>query len=137
MGYYMSDANSVIKDITVQKRLNDGTSTFKINFNTPLAPTEFQVGMPFEFILDDGTGSDEFIVFRGIIESVDRDEQNSNRIYAITGRDEGRLLTRQPFDFSCETLATRKYSYMDILTRILADTDLKVGRGLKAISGSV
>lgn len=137
MGYYMSDDNTVIKRVEINKRINDGNSTFTVEFNTPLHPDEFQVGMPFEFIIDNGTNNNDFIVFRGIIEKIDRDEQNQNRIYGITGRDEGRLLTRQPFHFECEALARRKYSYIDILGRILEDTDLKIGNDLSNITGSV
>lgn len=133
----MSEENSVIKNIRIDKRLNDGTSVFTVEFNTPLAPDEFQVGMPFEFIVDTATRHDDFIVFTGIIETVDRDEKDQNRIYGITGRDEGRLLTRQPFEFSCETLATRKYSYTEILERILEDTDLEIGREITILKGSV
>jgi len=129
--------DGVIKDINIQKRINDGVSVMTINFNTPQSPNEFQVGMPFEFIIDTGMGGDDLIVFRGIIETVSRDEQNQNRIYAITGRDEGRLLSRQPFQFDCETLAKRKYSYIDILNMILEDTNLRLGRELPKISGSV
>lgn len=129
--------SNVIKEISIEKRLNNSSATFNITFSTALTPDEFAVGMEFEFILSDGTQSDEFIVFRGIIESVKRDDKDQNRIYSVTGKDAGRLLTRQPFNFDCESTATRKYSYNEVLGLIVENTDLEIGRGLIKVTGTV
>jgi len=132
----MSNSN-VIKSISLSKRINNSGANFKIAFNTPLAPDEFVVGMPFEFILTDGTQPDEFTVFSGIIETITRDETNNNRIYEVSGRDAGRLLTRQPFKLDCQETETRTYTYSDILNLIIADTTLELGRGVMAITGEI
>jgi prophage tail gpP-like protein len=129
--------SNVISEITIEKRINNASATFNITFKTPTAPTDFVVGKEFEFILTDGTQSDEFIVFRGMIESVKRDDKNQNRIYSVTGRDAGRLLTRQPFKLDCETTNARDYTYNEILNMIIEDTDLNIGRGLVVIEGEV
>lgn len=128
--------NNLIKDIDIQKRINNSTSTFTITFNTPLAPDEFDTGMPFEFILNDNTVSEGYTVFRGVIEEVNRDEQDGNRIYSIVGRDVGRLLSRQPFVLDCSS-TSKKNTYNTILLKILEDTDVSIGKGLTAITGSV
>lgn len=133
----VNSMSNIISEISIEKRLNNSSSTFTITFTTPLTPDEFAVGMEFEFILSDGTQSDEFVVFRGLIETVKRDDKNQNRIYSVTGKDAGRLLTRQPFNFDCEETSTRKYTYNEILGLIVEDTDLEIGRGLVKVSGTV
>jgi hypothetical protein len=132
----MSNDN-VIKSVTLSKRINNSCSNFEITFNTPLAPDEFTVGMPFELILTDGTQPDEFIAFSGIIETINRDETNNNRIYSVTGRNDGRLLTRQPFKFDCDSTSTTKYSYDYMIDLILTETGVSKGRGIAAIPEEV
>ena len=137
MEYYMSNDNAVIQDITIEKRVNNSPSTFTVTFATPLHPDEFTTGMDFEFIIVDGTRPEEIIAFNGKIESVKRDEKDGNRIYAIVGRNDGRLFTRQPFKLDCDTTSDKKYSYNEVLDLILTDTGVTKGRGLTTITGEV
>lgn len=128
--------DSVIKNISISKRLNNSAANLTVTFRTSLAPDEFEEGLDFEFIVTDNLSIDELVVFTGIIEKVHRDE-NNNRIYAISGRDTGRLLISQPFYFDCEEAAAQKYSYNDVLNLIIQNTGLKLGKGLIAIEGEV
>jgi len=125
--------NDVIQKPKITKRINNSGATITLQFNTPLTPDEFVEGVSFEFIVSDGTQSEELTVFTGIVEEIHY-QRKTGRIYGITVRNEGRLLTRQPFQHDCST-TNRSYSYSEIIDLILEDTNLEKGRGLIAIEG--
>lgn len=125
----MSDSNEVIKDFSISKRINEAPTTFSATFNTPLSPDEFVTGSTYEFEIQDNTLPDGFVVWDGIIETIDRNHDKGNQIYGIGGRDTGRLLVKQPFSLDCTEAGTTTYTVREMLGLILTDTDIIVGRG--------
>jgi hypothetical protein len=133
----MSDSTDVIKEFEVSKRINEASTSFNVTFNTPLNPAEYKTGSTFEFVITDNTLTTGFTTITGIIESVERDNKDNNRIYKITGRDKGRLLVKQPYGLDCNTETPTTYTVMQLLTLILADTGITVGRGQEPLSETI
>lgn len=125
----MSDTTDVIKSFDISNRINEGVTSFNITFATPLNPNEYVSGSTFEFVLSDITLDDEYLALIGIVETVERQSKDHNRIYAISGRDKGRLLTKQPFSLDCDTENPRTYTVETLLNKILDGTGITIGRG--------
>lgn len=132
----MSDPLEIIKDFQVQYRINEGATSFKVNLATPLAPQSIRTGELFEFYIYDNTLDDSFVAVTGIVEDVDRDYQDNGRIYGVSGRDVGRLLFNQPFDFPCGETA-QNYTIEQLLELIIKDTGITMGRGQTPLSHRV
>jgi hypothetical protein len=126
----MSDSNQVIKEFTIQRRINETATQLTMRFADPLTPADYVTGSAFNFTLDDPTLPDGWIALTGVVESVNRDTKNYNKIYEISGRDKGRLLQRQPYKLDCTDSGSEGYTTIDILEDIFTDTGVTVGRGL-------
>lgn len=133
----MSETTDVIKDFKITTRINEGVTNFSINFITPLSPTTYVSGSTFRFLLDDNTLKNEFEVISGIVETVERESKDGNKIYSITGRDKGRLLTKQPYSLNCNNTNTRTYTVEQHLNLILANTGITIGRGQTELNKTI
>lgn len=133
----MSDTTDVIKDFKISVRINEGVTDFNINFLTPLSPSDYASGSSFEFSVVDNTLKDEFIAVTGIVETVERESTNGNKIYSITGRDKGRLLTKQPYSLSCNNDNPKTYTVEKHLEKILSGTGITVGRGQTELNKTI
>lgn len=130
----MSEQNEVIVDFTISKRINEASTTLDVKFTDPTTNTDYDTGKDFQFEVEDETLPDGFIALEGLIEKVDRDDKDQNKIFSLNGRDAGRLLTKQPFNWDCTNATAGDYTFEDILELILVDTGISIGRGQKAIN---
>lgn len=128
---------NVIKSFDISTRINEGLSSFSIVFNTPLSPDEFICGSSFQMSMQDSSIKGEAFGITGIVESVDRDAKNNNRIFKITGRDNGRILTRQPFNWGCAYAGSSEYSTRQILEQILQNTGISIGAGQTELANNI
>lgn len=133
----MSNTNQVIINATITKRINNAATNFTINYSTPLSPADFACGKSFDFIVDDPTLSESFVAISGIVESISRDGKDNNKIYSLSGRDMGRLLVKQPFKWDCTDSLGASYTVGELLSEILEDTGLEVGRGQEPLDKAV
>lgn len=133
----MSDITDIIKDFTISKRINEAATSFSITFNTSISPDEFATGETFEFTITDNTLYEGYTAISGIIEGIERDNKENNQIYKITGRDKGRLLLKQPYELDCNTETPTLNNTIDILTSILTNTGITIGRGQKPLAETI
>jgi len=133
----MSDITDIIRDFKISIRINEGVADFNINFLTALSPSHFVGGSSFEFSVIDTTLKDEFIAITGLIETIERETTNGNKIYAIGGRDKGRLLTKQPYSFDCDSDNPKTYTVEQHLTKILSGTGITIGRGQTELNKNI
>lgn len=133
----MSDDLEVIQDGKISKRINEASTSFEVSFATPLEPNDLRTGEVFEFYIYDNTHDDSFVAVTGIVENIKRDNKDDNRIYSISGRDRGRLLVTQPFDFPCAAESAQHYTVEKLLELILKDTGITIGRGQTPLSERV
>lgn len=125
----MSKEFQVLESFEITKRLGDASSYFNVSFVTPLAPDEYSTGEVFEFVVFNRTLPESYTKFTGIIETVDRNEDDNNKIYGLGGQNVGRLLLKQPFNLDCAVADGQDYTIEEILELIFVDTDIELGRG--------
>ncbi|BDZ68612.1 PKD domain-containing protein [Methanobacterium ferruginis] len=119
---------NILKDSKISKRLNDGLTEIQTNLSVAIPAHAFHSGQEFEYTIYD-TSQKDFTVVKGIIEDVERDYIDASRIYSLSGRDNGRLLIKQPYGISCAEDDGNTYLFGDVLESILTDTGVTVGRG--------
>ncbi len=127
----MSSANEVLYQFQITDRIQDSCREATVYFKTPLAPTAYRTGQPFDITLNDPTLPDGLNVFKGIVESVERDDTDNNRIYSIYGRHIGRMLDAQPFKYDCtKPENSTSKTVLELINLILTDTGIMIGRGM-------
>lgn len=124
----MSNTTDAVTTFTISKRIGEPATNFSVSFSTPLDPEEYSTGEVLEWDITNPASKESYTRFSGIIESVDRDDNDNNKIYGISGRDKGRLLLRQPFTLAC-TLTGVDYTVEQIIDLILANTGITRGEG--------
>ena len=124
----MSNTTDAVTTFTISKRIGEPSTNFSVSFSTPLDPDEYTTGEVLEWDITNPASKESYTRFSGIIESVDRDDTDNNKIYGISGRDKGRLLLRQPFTHTC-TLTGTDYTVEEIIDLILANTGITRGEG--------
>lgn len=125
----MSNPTDVITQFTISKRIGEPATNFTVTFNNPLSPDSYATGEEFELKIRNPASKEDHIRFTGIVESIDRDDSDNNKIYGLSGRDEGRLLLRQPFTHTCTLTSGVDYTVEQIIDLILANTNITRGEG--------
>lgn len=118
---------NILKDSVITKRINEAATNLDTNLSVAVPAHKFREGDEYEYIIYDST-QEEFTVVKGVIEDVNRDSTNGT-IYKLSGRDKGRLFVKQPFQLDCKEMDGADYTYNDVLSMILVDTDVQIGRG--------
>jgi len=124
----MSNSTDVITQFTLSKRIGEPATNFSVTVANPLSPDSYATGEEFELKIRNPASKEDYTRFTGIVESIDRDDNDNNKIYGLSGRDKGRLLLRQPFTHTC-TLTGTDYTVEEIIDLILANTGITRGDG--------
>ena len=125
----MSSTTEAVTTFTLTKRIGEPATNFSVTFTTPLSPTEYATGEELKLVIRNPASKEDYTRFTGIIETVDRDDSDNNKIYGISGRDKGRLLLRQPFTHTCTLTTGIDYTVEEIIDLILANTGITRGEG--------
>lgn len=125
----MSESNEVLTEFTLTKRIGEPSTNFSVTFTNPLSPDDYATGEEFELKIRNPASKEDFIRFTGIVETINRDDTDNNKIYGLSGRDEGRLLLRQPFIHECSLTTGVDYTVEEIIDLILSDTSITRGEG--------
>lgn len=133
----MSDIYEALSQLKISKRINEAATNFTVTLKTPLDPDEYDTGSTLEYVITDNTLKEGHIALQGIVETLDTDYTDNNKIWGVGGRDMGRLLVKQGFkldsvDIETETPTT--YTVMELLESILTNTGITIGRGQKALN---
>lgn len=125
----MSSNTEAVTTFTLSKRIGEPATNFNVKFSNPLSPDEYATGEELELVIKNPASKEDHTRFTGIIETVDRDDSDNNKIYGISGRDKGRLLLRQPFTHTCTLTTGIDYTVEEIIDLILANTGITRGEG--------
>ena len=125
----MSSDTEAVTTFTLTKRIGEPATNFSVSFSNPLSPDEYATGEELELVIRNPASKEDYTRFTGIIESVDRDDADNNKIYGLSGRDKGRLLLRQPFTHTCTLTSGVDYTVEQIIDLILANTGITRGEG--------
>ncbi len=133
----MSDIYRALSQIKISKRINEASTSFTVTLKTPLDPDEYDTGSTLEYVITDNTLKEGHIAIQGIVETLDTDYTDNNKIWGLGGRDMGRLLVKQGYkldsvDTETETAST--YTVMELLEIILTNTGITIGRGQKQLN---
>lgn len=125
----MSSTTEAVTTFTLTKRIGEPATNFSVSFSNSLSPEEYATGEELELVIRNPASKEDYTRFTGIIESVDRDDTDNNKIYGLSGRDKGRLLLRQPFTHTCTLTSGVDYTVEQIIDLILANTGITRGEG--------
>lgn len=137
----MNDIYRALARITITKRINEASTSFTVQLKNPLDPDEYDTGEAFEYTLIDNTLPEGHGVINGLIETVDIDQKDGNKIWGLDGRDKGLNLTTTKFSVdSTETVegeeeeSHTEHTVEEWLDLILDGTTITIGRGQVALS---
>ena len=94
----MNEIYRALARITITKRINEGSTSFTVQLRNPLSPDEYDTGETFEYTIIDPTLPEGHLVLEGLIETVDIDQNDNNKIWGLEGRDKGLELTTTKYN---------------------------------------
>lgn len=128
---------SGISKFSIQRRINDAGMQFDCDFSNALQPDAFRTGNDIEITLNDPNTITGITQFKGKLQTIKRDELNSNKIFGLTGRHIGYFLLRQRFSWQCNFptegstgILYNDYGPSTILHAIFQDTGIKIARDI-------
>jgi hypothetical protein len=130
----MNDIYRALAKITIQHRINEASTSFNTQFNNPLDPDEYDTGESFEYTIIDNTLPEGHLVIEGLIETVDVDLNDNNKIWGLSGRDKGLELTTTKYKVDSTEEDHTEHTVREWLELILTDTTITIGRGQAALS---
>ena len=77
----MSSSTDVVTTFTISKRIGEPATNFNVSFSNPLSPDTYTTGEEFELIIRNPASKEDYTRFTGIVESIDRDDNDNNKIY--------------------------------------------------------
>jgi len=130
----MNDIYRALARITISKRINEGSSSFNVQLKNPLDPDEYDTGETFEYTIIDNTLPEGHAVINGLIEDVDIDQKDNNKIWGLAGRDKGLELTTSKYTVDSTEENHIEHTVEEWLDLILDGTTITIGRGQVALS---
>jgi len=130
----MNDIYRALARITISKRINEGSTSFTVQLKNPLDPDEYDTGETFEYTIIDNTLPEGHAVISGLIEDVDIDQKDNNKIWGLSGRDKGLELTTTKYSVDSTEENHTEHTVEEWLDLILEDTTITIGRGQAALS---
>jgi hypothetical protein len=125
----LDDRSQGIKSFRVTKRINEGVTSFEIEYATPLRPDGLVCGEQVSIDLIDPSSPGETIIVGGRIQKITRNQKDNNKIYSISGRDEGFFLVKNKFGFDCSLNSQTTFKPYDMLLNILEGENITIGGG--------
>lgn len=132
----MSERTQGIKDFKISTRIQDGLTSFSVNFLTPQKPSSLKTGEQFSITLFDTASPGQTTVLGGRIQKISRDTAAGGEIYAISGRDEGWFLVRNGYALDCSLSSNNTFTAQDALDNILQDTNITTYGGGEDLSNT-
>lgn len=130
----MNDMYRALARITISKRINEASTSFTVQLKNPLDPDEYDTGETFEYTILDNTLPEGHAVISGLIETVDIDQKDGNKIWGLEGRDKGLKLTTSKYNVDATEENHTEHTVLEWLNLILEGTTITIGRGQVALS---
>lgn len=129
----LNERTQGIKNFNVTTRIQDGLTSFSVDYLTPLKPDALVCGEYVDVTLYDIANPGETVVITGRIQKITRNNKDGNRIYSISGRDAGFQLVQNPYSLDCALTSNVTFNISEILENILEDEDITIGTGTPAL----
>lgn len=133
----LDDRTYGIKRGKVTTRINEGVTNFELDFLTPLKPDALECGQYVSFEIIDPSQPGQTAVIGGRIQKITRNNKDNNKIYSISGRNEGFFLIKNSFGLSCSLTSQTTFHPYDMLLQILEGTNITIGGGTPAFDDNL
>jgi hypothetical protein len=116
----MSDeAHRALAQVELTKRINEASTSFTATLKTSLDPTEFDTSNAFEYTISDNSLDEGFVAISALIETLNTDYKDNNKVWGFSGRDKGLNLVTNGFSLDADSENPVTYTVLELLEMIL------------------
>lgn len=133
----LDDRTQGIDNFKITTRINEGVTNFEINYLTPLKPDGLVCGEYVYIELFDTASPGQTTVVGGRIQKISRNNKDNNKIYSISGRDNGFFLIKNKFNLNCSLTSETTFTTSEMLESIVADEPIEIGGGNPTLDDSI